>query len=580
MSVHQPSLLAALACLAVAACNGSNSGPPGVVPPVVPPTTPSLVSVSPDSGFTSGGQRVTLTGAGFTSSVGRRVTFGGIEAVITSVENSSMIVRIPPGVGGAVDVSVSNASGDATLTGAFTYYPWPPAFSADDQRVDRNAGNERSFIPVIAADGAHVYVAWEDSRSGASQIYFNRSADRGLSWEPADMRIDRSPAAVGSSFGVELAAASGAVYAVWQDGRNGNLDIYFNRSLDGGVTWEAADTRLDTDVAGAAGSASPRILCEGSRVYVVWNDFRNGQADVYFNRSTDKGATWDPSDRRVNTGPLSATAFDARLAAEGDSVYAVWTDGRNDTGSTGLQAFDIYFNRSVDEGATWDSDDVRINTNPPGSVGSFTPQIGAFEDEVYVAWQDGRNEPLSPLPHQDIYFSRSADRGASWLDQDVRIERDLPGEAASFDVQMTCSGRMIHLVWSDSRNDIQPLVSKHDVYLNRSTDGGLTWQASDVRLDTDAPGSADSRLPRICSSGSSVFVVWEEKRGARDSVFLNCSTDAGATWLPADVRLEADAAGGGNALCPRIVCDGARIHIAWSDRRNGNWDVYFDGNER
>src|SRR5262245_25457927 len=49
----------------------------------------------------------------------------------------------------------------------------------------------------------------------------------------------------------EIARAGANLYVVWYDRRLGDLDVFFNRSLDGGDTWLATDVRLDTTPAGA-----------------------------------------------------------------------------------------------------------------------------------------------------------------------------------------------------------------------------------------------------------------------------------------------------------------------------------------
>ena len=81
-------------------------------------TGPTLASVSPNSGSTSGGGAVTLTGAGFLADA--VVMFGGAQAAVTNLTNTSITVRAPAqAAGGTVVVSVT--TGGQTATGAYTY---------------------------------------------------------------------------------------------------------------------------------------------------------------------------------------------------------------------------------------------------------------------------------------------------------------------------------------------------------------------------------------------------------------------------------------------------------------------------
>ena len=51
---------------------------------------------------------------------------------------------------------------------------------------------------------------------------------------------------------------------------------------------------------GVAGG--PRLAVDGTTVYVVWQDSRNGESDIYFNQSFDSGAS------RGRSKPRCATA--------------------------------------------------------------------------------------------------------------------------------------------------------------------------------------------------------------------------------------------------------------------------------
>jgi hypothetical protein len=71
------------------------------------------------------------------------------------------------------------------------------------------------------------------------------------------------------------------VHTVWQDNRDGNYEIYYKRSTDGGVSWET-DTRLTNNT---AGSWYPSIAVSGSIVHTVWSDDRDGNDEIYYKRN-------------------------------------------------------------------------------------------------------------------------------------------------------------------------------------------------------------------------------------------------------------------------------------------------------
>lgn len=313
-----------------------------------------------------------------------------------------------------------------------------------------------------------------------------------------------------------------------------------------------SDVRLDTDP-GAAVSHWPQVAASGSSVYATWVDYRNGNADIYFNRSSDGGATWLAADVRIDTDVAgAATSWAPQIAASGSSVHVVWADTRNG-------AHDVYFNRSLDGGATWFATDVRLDTDFPGSARSQEAQIAAVGSSVYVVWADSR------YGFNDVYANRSLDGGATWLAADVRLDTDVAGAAYSARPQIGASGASVYVTWEDTRS------GAFDIHFNRSLDGGSTWLAADVRLDTDPPGASGSRVPQILASGSTVSVVWEDQRQA-GSIRLNQSLDDGATWLAEDVRLNTAA---GSAQTPQIGASGTSVYAVWVDSRNGALDIYF-----
>jgi hypothetical protein len=109
------------------------------------------------------------------------------------------------------------------------------------------------------------------------EIYYKRSLDGGITWG-ADIRLTNAP---GRSMRPSVVARGSGVHVVWSDGREGNLAIYYKRSADGGATW-GPDIRL-TDAAGEAMHANVAVTREG--VHVLWFDTRSGGAEVYYRRA-------------------------------------------------------------------------------------------------------------------------------------------------------------------------------------------------------------------------------------------------------------------------------------------------------
>ncbi|MFN4133849.1 MAG: sialidase family protein, partial [Candidatus Hadarchaeales archaeon] len=151
-----------------------------------------------------------------------------------------------------------------------------------------------SRFPVAAGTGATVHVVWWDDRddltkdrrgypplepTGNYEIYYKRSTDGGATWG-SDTRLTSDS---GISRDPTIATAGQDVYVVWADNRDGNYEIYFKQSNDGGATW-SEDVRLTNN---SRRSYYPSVAVDGAgNVHVVWWDDRDGNKEIYYKKGT------------------------------------------------------------------------------------------------------------------------------------------------------------------------------------------------------------------------------------------------------------------------------------------------------
>jgi hypothetical protein len=137
-----------------------------------------------------------------------------------------------------------------------------------------------SYNPSIGSDGESVHIAWVDYRIDFQpQIFYKRSTDGGNNWEP-DTRLTFNPDTV-NSFSPNLSVSGSNLHLVWQDNRHGNYEIYYKRSFDAGISWEA-DTRLTNK---SHSSSKPFVSASGSNVNVVWLFGTGSLPQVYYRRN-------------------------------------------------------------------------------------------------------------------------------------------------------------------------------------------------------------------------------------------------------------------------------------------------------
>lgn len=395
---------------------------------------------------------------------------------------------------------------------------------------------------AMATDGVDSYVVWTDY----VHAWLRRELAGGI-WS-APTAVDRSASIYASSPSVAL--GNGTVFAVWEGSSNmgpfGPVDsqIRFNRSTDGGATWRQNDVMLTAFPPGNA--YRPQLAVDGSHVFVTWEDRRDGPTNVYFQRSLDGGQTWLPVARRLDTdAPAAADSSRPRIVANGSTVCVVWMDGRHG-------GYAPYCNRSLDNGTTWLANDLRLSTVPiAANRWSREPEIAADGLSVCVVWRDGRHWTTSNDTDGDIYGNRSLDGGTTWLPLDVRVGPGAtPGVTRCLETQVAQVGSTVHACWR-----IQSGTFQWDIYTKRSLDGGATWLPTETRLNgANAPGTVFTMLPIVAATPEVVTVAWQGLQG----LYCNRSTDGGVTWIGSQIRLT-----GGGAAYHTLVAAGNVVRAAW-----------------
>jgi hypothetical protein len=325
----------------------------------------------------------------------------------------------------------------------------------------------RQVNPYLIADGNGVVIAvWEDGRNGDlndRDIYLRYSVNEGETWG-GEVRVNDDPVGnhVNQLNPVAAMSTDGNLLVAWQDNRNGDYDIYTQRFLLSGVNLTPQGNNML--VGGASGyvvgdQINPDIAVnEDGGFYVVWQDSRNGNYDIFTTGFIPLGGdsyVWT-NVRRVNDDPSltqqSNPAINVldwfrvtdveytigpgpdyevnvtEVVSEPVTVLAViWEDYRKGNS-------DIAIALSLDGGETFSydyliNDDVQPD-DPPNPLGpdQLDPDVTLTKDKaiaavtvslpngkttqvevetpvtsIYTVWQDYRNGELDP----DIYYSVS-----------------------------------------------------------------------------------------------------------------------------------------------------------------------------
>ncbi|MGH7429205.1 MAG: sialidase family protein [Candidatus Methylomirabilaceae bacterium] len=419
-----------------------------------------------------------------------------------------------------------------SLDGGLSWLPEPVELDAEIPR-----GNRIGFHRLETNGEGRISVTWAiEYKAGtvwrAREVRHRQSSDSGTTWRQGVLRRQFLEQ---SNYPTAVTGRDGAVYLLWMEGPAQRPIPRFIRTTDAGATW-APDPVTLPGVEGAAAQPRKRdpsifrdahwpVLALGPRgtLYAIWQEALGPGTDILFNRSKDGGSTWLELSPRLNTPP-SAPTHTARIpvaaVTEEGHLYVVWEDFRHGT-------TDLYFNRSLDGGVTWLAQDTWLTAVRPRQASATSPFLSVDRSgRLYLLWTDIRDAPFS------LYFTRSLDRGASWLSRAIRVDRNRPDEIAYAPRLAHDEAGHVYAAWWQGKE-----ATKGTVVFSRSDDYGATWSNTAEILDA-GHGTDGPRFPWLSADNQGgVYIVWSSDRTGRYQLYANRSLDHGKTWLSNAVQV-------------------------------------------
>ena len=164
-----------------------------------------------------------------------------------------------------------------------------PNVRVDDSQVFERV-NERPSVAIGRSGAVHVAWTDLRSREPDTNVFYTRSPDFGVTFpanvqlDDSKVGFDPDTDTPSNQWYPSLAIDRERLFVAWQDNRLGNNDIFFTQSLDDGASFNPAE-RVDDTGPGLSEQTRPSLAIGGSgtkRVcYVAWEDGRNGDRDVY-----------------------------------------------------------------------------------------------------------------------------------------------------------------------------------------------------------------------------------------------------------------------------------------------------------
>ncbi|MDX1521115.1 MAG: CARDB domain-containing protein [Anaerolineae bacterium] len=308
------------------------------------------------------------------------------------------------------------------------------------------------------------------------------------------------------------------VIAVWEDGRNGEIfdrDIFLRMSTNNGLTWEP-EIRVNDDPAGTNQRNPIVALSENGDLLVGWQDFRNGNFDIYAQHYVLSGSNLTPQGPNllVANDNIGQEQINPDVAVdESGNFHFVWQDKRNGN-------YDIFATSYISKTGSFTWTEVRrVNDDALGTQQS-NPAINVID------WLQVTDIDFTEGPPPDYEVSN------------VRVISE--------------SIRALAIVWEDYRN------GNADIAITVSSDNGETFAFDDFI-------NSDALDPNVDPPDA----------GAPDQ--LDPDVILTKNWIIANVSLSLS---NGSTTDVEVEMPVADLHTVWQDYRNGtaespNADIYY-----
>ena len=238
-------------------------------------------------------------------------------------------------------------------------------------------------VPAVGFNG-EVYLSW----AGPLGITFAKSADGGVTfgknihvanlvagWDFEIQGIDRCNGMPVTASDISNSPYKGNIYINWSDQKNGDTDIYFSRSSDGGDTWSA-----------------PKIV----------NNDASGR-DQFF--------TW------MCTDPVTGV------------IYIVFYDRRENLNPSDLST-QVYLARSNDGGITFQNYKISESSFIPNENVFFGDyiNISAYNGKIFPIWMRCDNNIMSiwTAPIEDMQLATTVSKNINPIPSTFSLDQNYP----------------------------------------------------------------------------------------------------------------------------------------------------------
>ncbi len=255
----------------------------------------------------------------------------------------------------------------------------------------------------------------------STEIWYARSSNQGDMWsQPIQVSMPNAPTEPGA-FSPDIAVSgpgNSIVHIVWAQEIEISQglwasDVYYTRSMNNGIDWEPE--RHISQLVPDTFASKVQIDAQGSNVHVIWQQSSYTEStEIYYSGSQNDGMTWSGNNEDAMIS--NRDGFDAHdpvisscIGLEGPEVHAVWAE-HDETSPYGT--YEIHYSMSSDpmDPLSWtgrwqdnvvsrpDTDDSMSPTMATGIVGEKVKAQIFWQEDLDLYDRADKNIEIHYLP--------------------------------------------------------------------------------------------------------------------------------------------------------------------------------------
>ncbi|UCG69478.1 MAG: FG-GAP repeat protein, partial [Thermoplasmata archaeon] len=387
---------------------------------------------------------------------------------------------------------IVGAPGYADFNGTYSY-----EWGSSDTLVQKNDTSAQYSDVVIDPSGNPVFV-WVGNDGGDINIYAMKLDSDGNSlWGPSDVKVNQNSTNVRNYPAVDI-DSDGNIFVVWQDNRRANRDIYAQKLDPSGTVLWPSDVMVHQDFPNQNQYDPDVAVDSNGNAIIVWRDYRGPDSEIYAQKLDPSGAAvWSTSDVQVNQEPDDYQTLPKVVVDPSDNAIVTWEDDRfSDT--------NVYAQKLNSTGfAQWGATDKKVNQNDTGI--KTEPDVAIDSSgNVIIVWEDNRDGDT------DVYAQKLDLNGnPQWGLSDKKVNQNSSQSQSSPDVAVNSDGDAV-VAWYDSRDYWTTYYEIYAQQLNFT--GDAQWGVSDKKINQN-PDDKRQNYPAVAVDQiGNIYIAWSDNR--------------------------------------------------------------------